>query len=703
MKRSYPYESKTHYKMYKKGKTWVTMGVTLLSVGLGLELSSSVNADNVSSSLSSSSSSVANKKASTQSNVVSLKSSLVKSTTPVSSSTKSTSSVKTSTGNASSKVSTLDYLNTSSVRAGMKSGVKNTDFAVVSSTQGSSSQYVQRYDTSHSANGDGVFEGTKGKTMYWPQAVQKYDGQYQMNVYMLNANGGQKGGHDYMVTDNPDVVLWNRNTGDAYFGAFGTQHSNADTVGVEYNAGKSGLVTVHAPEGWKFDIPYTKWYDPMRSGLYFVKTTPDTIEFSFEKAIDATHHSNNTLETGNKADCLFLFLVKNGEQSPVIPTVPKDSYQNVMNMTVRDSGKSDDGAPVAQYVMNFYYGKKNPKEIHANNPAATTFVVYAPKGYKFDLSDKGDFNYINPQKGIYSQLDLTGSPDPSHIAFYTTYDCPYGGSGGHYSTYRNPDSQSHFYTNKVWVVPDETWQGAPSYAKDGWMIKSNWEVVRSGKPATNNKPTASVTPSKPATNNKPAASVTPSKPATNNKSVASVTPSKPATNNKPTASVTPSKPATNNKSVASVTPSKPATNNKPTASVTPSKPATNNKPVASVTPSKPATNNKPTASVTPSKPATNNKPVASVTPSKHAAAEGLPSSKRVAKKTTSKTNRVIGTVNADQIKKSKSSEMRSAVNKSASLPVTGESSNSLKEIGLVMSSAVLGLLGLLGFTSEKKH
>ena len=84
-------------------------------------------------------------------------------------------------------------------------------------------------------------------------------------------------------------------------------------------------------------------------------------------------------------------------------------------------------------------------------------------------------------------------------------------------------------------------------------------------------------------------------------------------------------------------------------------------------------------------------------------AENVNTVQAAPKKTTSKTNRVIGTVNADQIKKSKSSEMRSAVNKSASLPVTGESSNSLKEIGLVMSSAVLGLLGLLGFTSEKKH
>ena len=688
--RSYLGESKTHYKMYKRGKNWVTLGVTFLSVGLGAELGSSVSADNVNvkSTPNSQSSTISSQKVSSQSKVVKLKSSSASAKTAIASSDSqtSTSSIETkdSTTSFNSQARSTKVSVASSIKSSVSSPearVQPTNFAVTPSAQSSSQQvYAERYDTNSNAIGaQGTFEGTKGTSTSWTQALKDFNSQYyQMMIYMLNANGNPNSGHDQIITWNPDIVRWNPKTGEAYYGAFGN-HPHTQWLGVEYNAGKDGLVTVHAPVGWKFDTEYTNWYDPKRNGTgsnqYFVSETPDEITFSFQKALNA----KVTLGKGNGTvnDCLNLFLVKDGEQSPEIPSVPKDTYQNVLNIVASNGGEKDDGAPVAQYVMNFHYGNNDPRTIHANNPDATTFVVYAPKGYQF----KGYSNEYNVEGTGILRLD----PNNDHIGFYTTYDCPYL-YGGHYSKYyddSNPD-QTHFYTDKIWVTPDKDWQGAPSYAKDGWMIKSDWDAIQAGK----SKPSTNTTPSKPATNNKPAASATPSKPATNNKPAASVTPSKPATNNKP---------------AASVTPSKPATNNKPAASATPSKPATNSKPAASVTPNKPATNNKPAASVTPNKPATNNKPAASVTPSKHGAAEGTVSSKRVAKKTTSKTNRVIGTVNADQIKKSKSSEMRSAVNKSASLPVTGESSNSLKEIGLVMSSAVLGLLGLLGFTSEKKH
>ena len=70
--KSYLGEKKTRYKMYKKKKSWVTMGVTLFSVGIGLELGSTVTADNVSvKNLSSSQSSeISSSKVSSQSNTV---------------------------------------------------------------------------------------------------------------------------------------------------------------------------------------------------------------------------------------------------------------------------------------------------------------------------------------------------------------------------------------------------------------------------------------------------------------------------------------------------------------------------------------------------------------------------------------------------------------------------------------------------------
>ena len=150
-------------------------------------------------------------------------------------------------------------------------------------------------------------------------------------------------------------------------------------------------------------------------------------------------------------------------------------------MVAADGGQEDDGAPVAQYVMNFHYGNQNPKEIHAKNPAATTFIVYAPKGYKFAREYSGEYNYIDPSKGIYAVLDLTNSPDPDHIAFFTTYDCPYGGAdGGHYTGYNDPN-RDHSYSDKVWVKPDKSWQGGPS---NGFIIQADAVPTIDGKDQT---------------------------------------------------------------------------------------------------------------------------------------------------------------------------------------------------------------------------
>ncbi|KRM51487.1 hypothetical protein FC64_GL001297 [Ligilactobacillus araffinosus DSM 20653] len=80
-----------------------------------------------------------------------------------------------------------------------------------------------------------------------------------------------------------------------------------------------------------------------------------------------------------------------------------------------------------------------------------------------------------------------------------------------------------------------------------------------------------------------------------------------------------------------------------------------------------------------------------------------PTTKQTLKKAESSAVKTVDVTGVNQAKKTTNNSMRSVASKKASLPVTGESSNSLKEIGLVMSSAVLGLLGLFGFADKKKH
>ena len=580
--RSYLGESKTHYKMYKKGKNWVTMGVTLLSVGLGLEFGSAVKADNVNSSSNSNNNSIASKESSSSSlnsKVVKLNSSNSKESVQTTPKASSLNTSKTNVSVSNKQVAAPVSNNTPKIATPK---VQATNFAVnnsnVSTYDGQTGQKV-------TTTGNPDFKNAKS-----------------MQIYLIDKGTGK-------VLDQREA-LWNPSNSKAYYG------TNDNKEGVEFNA-PNGDITVHPLKNYKFDIGYTEWFDSQRNGVthtvkigddkttegYWAKQpTTDAITFSFENAMKVT---NGTFGRSD-SDAIQLFMSPisdNNQNTESHPTPQKDSYQVGINWVntqypenkLNSSDKVPDGQVVGQTVINFDYSNYNGGRdtvrsmYNAKTNPIGDYQVYAPTGYRFAYPNEVTASYLsNGQNG--------------HVAQYSTYN-----------------QTGHFHWNnyqtvaKIYVTTDNTWK-RPGNVSDGYVPM--W------KESTN---------------------------------------------------------------------------------TTPSKPATNNKPAASATPSKPETNNKPAANVTPSKPATNNKPAASATTSKRVAAEGLASSKRVAKKTMSKANRVIGTVNADQIKKSKSSEMRSAVNKSASLPVTGESSNSLKEIGLVMSSAVLGLLGLLGFTSEKKH
>ena len=387
-------------------------------------------------------------------------------------------SVKSSSSSVTSESTTSQLNSVKSSCSLFKSDMTKQDSQVINLTAKSQSSSQQTYPERYDTNGNGVFDGTKGKPMPYKDAYDTFvkNHQYQIMIYLLDANGDPNSEHDYQIMEKPSITFWNPTTGDAYYGAF-SNTIGSPNMGVEFNAGKDGVFTVHAPIGWKFDIPYTKWYDPKRNGPYFVSANENEITFSFKKAIQAAI----TLKGDARIDCLNLFLVKDGEKAPEIPAVPENSYQNIINMVAADGGQEDDGAPVAQYVMNFHYGNQNPKEIHAKNPAATTFIVYAPKGYKFAREYSGEYNYIDPSKGIYAVLDLTNSPDPDHIAFFTTYDCPYGGAdGGHYTGYNDPN-RDHSYSDKVWVKPDKSWQGGPS---NGFIIQADAVPTIDGKDQT---------------------------------------------------------------------------------------------------------------------------------------------------------------------------------------------------------------------------
>ena len=711
--KSYLGEKKTRYKMYKKKKSWVTMGVTLFSVGIGLELGSTVNADNVSvKNLSSSQSiEISSSKVSSQSNTVQLQANSMKSSSSSVASKNATlqaNSVKSSSSSVTSESTTSQLNSVKSSSSLLKSDMTKQDSQVINLTAKSQSSSQQTYPERYDTNGNGVFDGTKGKPMPYKDAYDTFvkNHQYQIMIYLLDANGDPNSEHDYQIMEKPSITFWNPTTGDAYYGAF-SNTIGSPNMGVEFNAGKDGVFTVHAPIGWKFDIPYTKWYDPKRNGPYFVSANENEITFSFKKAIQAAI----TLKGDARIDCLNLFLVKDGEKAPEIPAVPENSYQNIINMVAADGGQEDDGAPVAQYVMNFHYGNQNPKEIHAKNPTATTFIVYAPKGYKFAREYSGEYNYIDPSKGIYAVLDLTNSPDPDHIAFFTTYDCPYGGAdGGHYTGYNDPN-RDHSYSDKVWVKPDKSWQGGPS---NGFIIQADAVPTIDGKDQTvkvgakldlQSLVTAkdfdgkSITPSYSGNVdfNKPGKyTVTYTAKGEFNTVTKQITitveaedkpamePSKPS-EDKPT-----DKPATE--------PSKPS-ENKPSEDKPADKPATEpSKPSEDKPADKPATG--------PSKPS-EDKPTDKnvIESSKVVESDSVVESEMVSNKASeSKTvEEPVRTNNGGStaVKASKVSSKESAEKSNSGLPSTGETES--KRTTAILGSAILGLLGLMGIKARKKY
>ncbi|WP_202987245.1 KxYKxGKxW signal peptide domain-containing protein, partial [Ligilactobacillus araffinosus] len=498
MKGKYLGESKTHYKMYKKGKTWVTMGITLLSVGLGLEFGSSANADAVSDvSNSSNNSSVANKNTSSQANVVQLKSSSAKTSVANTQS----SSAKTLVANTQSSSAKASVANTqSSSKQNMSSAVKTAspresqpiNFAVKNSAS-----------TVNTTSQQSVYDGQSGEPTNRSQAGKDIQNADSMQIYLINKENGK-------VLDQREA-LWNSSSkeNNTYYG----DNFNGNTSGVTFTS-PNGDVTVHPLDGWKFDIPYTEWFDNQRNGVQSTDTikddngnvkatstdgywskepTSNAITFSFANAQKVT---NGTLKH-SKDDAIQLFMSPindNDGNTESHPTPQKDSYQVVINWVntqyPNNNKNSEDNVPdgqvIGQTVMNLDYGKygSNGRDVlrgmyNANTNPVGDYQVYAPDGYRFAFPNEVENSYLT-------------SGENGHVARYSTWD-----------------QTGHFHWNnyqtvvKVYVTTDSSWK-RPANAADGYVPM--WKDA-----STTSKPAASTTVNKPA--QQPAASTTANKPA----------------------------------------------------------------------------------------------------------------------------------------------------------------------------------------------
>lgn len=155
-------EGKTHYKLYKSGKLWVSTGITVFSLGLGLtftQLDQVKAATQTSSSDSGSSSSVSSDESSISSKTVVLKTSDTSSSD--SSVTSSTSSAASQSSSVVSDTQATSADKTSSVASSSTSGSENASNPAASST---SSTSVSVSNSSSAASSDTLSSSSQDKS-----------------------------------------------------------------------------------------------------------------------------------------------------------------------------------------------------------------------------------------------------------------------------------------------------------------------------------------------------------------------------------------------------------------------------------------------------------------------------------------------------------------------------------------------------------
>ena len=258
----------------------------------------------------------------------------------------------------------------------------------------------------------------------------KFD-KYVARIFFTDVT--QKNGENVFSQLGNIHARWNPENNTIYIGRW-LKEDNAPTDDPKGQSISGDKIVLNAPKGYHYDIKYLNWYDQWRYKS-FSSVSQNQLVFDFKDAIDS---KNSLYSAGN--DAYQVFLVKDGQEAPLIPDVANNEYQAVLNWCDEKTGDI-----VAQTFLNYNYGDKDPWY------APVSYKVWAPSGYEFSRTygNRNEYGVRDQNKGYYPHIDLTNSSDPNHEGVYHFWDA---------MKQQLFTNNNHQYSYRLWVTADKNWK-----------------------------------------------------------------------------------------------------------------------------------------------------------------------------------------------------------------------------------------------------